>query len=105
MGIKVGRLDFKAHGLLGTAGLLLLGLALCVKDDVARYLIMASIPVTTGLAYGSYALLGHAPEKTVIARGFRAAAERGAEEHEAGGAEEPVGLEVEAADFDAHCQS
>jgi len=70
MGIKIGRLDFKAHGLLGTAGLLLLGAALCVKDDVARYLIMASIPVTTGLAYGSYALLGHAPEKTVIARGI-----------------------------------
>jgi hypothetical protein len=70
MGIKIGRLDFKAHGLLGTAGLLLLGAALCVKDDVARYLIMASIPVTTGLAWGSYALLGHAPEKTVIARGI-----------------------------------
>ena len=70
MGIKIGRLDFKAHGLLGTAGLLLLGAALCCNQNVARYLIMASIPVTTGLAWGSYALLGHAPEKTVIARGI-----------------------------------
>ena len=70
MGIKIGRLDFKAHGLLGTAGLFLLGAALCCSTDTARYLIMASIPVTTGLAYGSYALLGHAPERTVIARGI-----------------------------------
>ena len=69
MGIKIGRLDFKAHGLLGTAGLVLLGAALCCTTDVARYLIMASIPVTTGLAYG--AKLGHAP--AVIARGIVAA--------------------------------
>ena len=53
MGIKIGRLDFKAHGLLGTAGRLLLGAALCFHEDVARYLIMASIPATPGLAYGS----------------------------------------------------
>ena len=47
-GIKIGRLDFKAHGLLGTAGLVLLGAALCCSDGhTARYLIMASIPVTT----------------------------------------------------------
>jgi len=70
MGIKIGRLDFKAHGLLGTAGLVLLGATLCCSTETARYLIMASIPVTTGLAYGSYALLGHAPERTVIARGI-----------------------------------
>ena len=50
MGIKIGRLDFKAHGLLGTAGLVLLGAALCCSTETARYLIMASIPVTTGLA-------------------------------------------------------
>ena len=67
---KSRRLDFKAHGLLGTAGLVLLGAALCCNQNVARYLIMASIPVDDGLSMGSYALLGHAPEKTVIARGI-----------------------------------
>ena len=70
MGLKVGRLDFKAHGLLGTAGLVLLGASLCCSTDTASYLVLASIPITTGLAYGSYALLGHAPERTVIARGI-----------------------------------
>jgi hypothetical protein len=70
MGLKVGRLDFKAHGLLGTAGLVLLGASLCCSTDTASYLVLASIPITTGLAYGSYALLGHAPEQTVIARGI-----------------------------------
>lgn len=70
MGLKVGRLDFKAHGLLGTAGLALLGASLCCTAETASYLVLASIPITTGLAYGSYALLGHAPERTVIARGI-----------------------------------
>ena len=65
--IKIGRLDFKAHGLLARPASSCSAHAMLREE--ARYLIMASIPVTTGQPMG-LRLLSHAPEKTVIARGI-----------------------------------
>ena len=70
MGIKIGRLDFKAHGLLGTAGLLLLGAALCCSDGHSALPHHGINPVHDGLSMGKLRFAGTRARKTVIARGI-----------------------------------
>ena len=67
MGIKIGRLDFKAHGLLGTAGLAAARRRALLQHGHRALPYHGINSSHDGLSMGSYALLGHAPEKTVIA--------------------------------------
>ena len=78
MGIKIGRLDFGPRGLLPAAtGLVLLGAALCCNTIPRATLSWRRSPLQQ--AYGSYALLNHAPKRR-SSRAARRAAPRGAQE-------------------------